>query len=270
MVLERMFAAFAKILPMFTLDNKVNVVPIYDPGDDLCFVFTVGLHKQNLPELLLVDVPVSKLNEFHPLIVGLIDMVKSGKGHHGYKLSWCEAEDSAEWYRVTTLHVMDPQDRENIIQSMGCFKTDADIILVKPIFDEWETATGPPPDGNIDIQKAIFCKWRAQRNADALTLGGNTFDMDSVTNNAPEYLRSSTNWDRDLSRAEVSYVRNHWDYMIRKGLAELCPIPKGPADSYTREVAEKLCEAPSRYNHGIKVVDGTYTWEIKLPYLSSK
>jgi hypothetical protein len=56
-------------------------------GDKSLLFFTVGLQRQNLPELPLAAVPVNKLNDLNPLTAGLIDKVNSGKGHDDYKLS---------------------------------------------------------------------------------------------------------------------------------------------------------------------------------------
>lgn len=237
-------------IPKMAPGNFV-VIPVADPGDPLCFMYTRGLHHFNRPELLAVDVPVKLLPEIR-YILGSIAVKSRDEGEkkifHGYK-----TELSGLW--ATTLVVTKESLRRQIIKSMGTCNRSAKICLVKPLFDDWKPIP-PVPKGKVHRQEAILSKWKTWRNAQGPPDESVTRKLENAL------LDPNRGWELcgDLTSREITLVRKHWDHFVRAGLAGLCFPP--PADAYLKTVAANIHLAPQRYRRGMKVAPGHFTWDI--------
>jgi hypothetical protein len=57
-----------------------------------------------------------------------------------------------------------------ILKATAALSNQQDAAILMPTLSSSnQVATGPPLDGNVVIQKAIFSKWQARRNADAVS-----------------------------------------------------------------------------------------------------
>lgn len=225
----------------------ITFVPV-DPRDKLCFIYSVGMHQQGLPELFAIDVPRAMVQKATYLLGLLVEAVKNpNKAFHGYKF-----ESENLW--LETLHVTKESQRKRIIRSMGhVTSTKARIIMVKPLWDVWET-TAPP----TIKQETILGKWRQYREEHPQE--PSSYEMPRCYH-LQQALRGS-DWKLPLTSKQIKYVENNKQYMMQTAFSELCfpNIQKGEA--FLEDVAANIHMAPERYPLGVKVAQGNYTWEI--------
>jgi hypothetical protein len=216
------------------------LITVCYPVHKLCFIYSHGEHSEGRPELLAVDVPNQKKQAVQKILMFLLGSSKAGKVSHCYKAEICG-------YGLTTLEVIHEYQRRALITCMDKASQSAKVVLVKPVFDKWEPSL-PIPGDKIDRQLAIFEKWHTWRNVH----GDEALER---------IFRSGSGWECNLTAKEVKFVRNNWEYMVREAVAELLGFPLDEADDYIETVATSLRLAPQRYNQGIKVAGGSYTWD---------
>lgn len=226
--------------------GNVTLVPICDPGDPLCFVYSRGLHNEDLPELFAIDIPIDMMDKIMRLMGMLIGNCRiPGKVFDGYKV---EAENV--W--METLDVTDEAQHRNIIRSMGLVNISARIRMVKPLWDTWETMPAP-----TIRQERILGKWRQYRE-----------DHPPRSRHEPKSalleraLLDDSEWQLYLTPKQIKHVNENRDYMVKMGLTELCFPDMDKAEAFLQDVSENIHLAPQRYRRGIKVAQGNYTWDI--------
>jgi len=224
--------------------NAVVLVPIMDPDDKLCFVYTRGLHSKGIPELFAIDIPVGMLGKVEELMTAVIKKSRTfpDKNFHGDKVG-CENLCGV------TFDVKKEYHRRQIIRSMGFCDISAKIRMVKPIFDVWETMAPP-----TFREEKILAKWRRYREA-------NGPSGSAVLEQA--LLSTSRTWELcELSSKQIKQVNENWPRFLRLGLGELCMPPLDKAEPFIKDVAANIHLAPQRYRLGTKVAQGNYTWDI--------
>jgi MYND finger len=218
------------------------LVNVLNPGHKLCYIYTHGEHSKGRPELLAVDVPVQKRLAVEKILMGLSGNSSQGKVRDCFKAEFYG-------YHVIILDVTHEHHRKALVKCMERSSPSQKIFLVKPFFDEWEQ-TLPVPGDKIDLQQAIIGKWYAwffahEDSALALEL----------------VFRSGKCWECDLTAKEVKFVRNNWEHTVREAVGEYFGLPHYAAADYIETVAMNLRLASQRYQEGIKVADGNYTWD---------
>lgn len=241
--------------------DGVDLHPVYfDAG--IGFLYTSGLFECGYPELLMVDLPSDKAQVAGELLCTLIDVSKQGKVSHGYKMEKDE-------YYLTAMEVTSPHQHLRLLWCMQQCHPNARIILVKPIWDEWEPISNAP-EGKRGLQDKILSKWVAQ----SLSIGFVRFLDGDHSNHAFHNLLcvssydalvkhpSSTNWASDLNMRETAYVEKHWNHFVRLGLADIAKMPLESLDRYVATVANNIHEIHYRYSNGMKLAPGSFSWTL--------
>lgn len=246
----------------------IEIISVRFPND-YYIVFTNGFHEEGLPEVLFVDVPQCYLQDASFIIFDLIFECKNGETRQRH--SNVQGLDRVQ---VATLDVMDPLDREQIIQFMlpEC-DPNARICLCKPKLDDWNVDppyTSNPPEGMECMRDGIFDTWRDQYDSTGFYryLDGNkeNSSQDNLVMVSPyqafvEYA-SVSDWDRNLTLKEKKYVSKHWDYFLRLALCAMGTIPAEASERYVKTVAANMGHAIRLYKEGLKVAPGSYVWDI--------
>jgi len=249
-------------MPNFIARSNVTVNPVRFIAGNLVLFYTSGLHESGYPELLMLDVPTDKIQTAGTIMATLIDVSKEGKVHHGYKME-------KDGYYVVALKVSSPYEHQRLVTCMQACNPNASIVLLKPIWDIWEPIT-EAPEGKKEMQESILSKWTAQSSS----IGFIRFlDSDKTNCRVANLLRvssydalvkhrSSTDWDCDLTSEEAIYAQKHWNHFVRVGLAEIAKFPEIAAERYIATVAENIYDVQSHYNHGVKLAEGAFSWDL--------
>ena len=241
--------------------DGVSLHPVYF-DDGIGFIYTSGLFESGYPELLMVDVPNEKVQVVGGILCTLIDVSKQGKISHGYKME-------TDGYYVTAMEVTSPHQHLRLLWCMQQCDPNARIVLVKPIWDEWEPISNAP-EGKRALQDKILSKWVAQ----SMSIGFIRFlDGDRSNHDMGNLLSvssydalvkhpSSTNWDSDLNKKETAYVEKHWNHFLRVGLADIAKMPAESLERYMATVATNIHEIHYRYSNGMKLAPGSFSWTL--------
>jgi hypothetical protein len=248
----------------------VMIIPVMGQGDPLCIIYTKGLfEKHGLPELLVIDVPVDRMQEMAYFVTHMAaylpEKAQAGKMYHGYKLEFEGIESFA-------VHAQSDRQREAFIGQMGMCNTHAQVIVLMPALGAWETeAPALPRDlkGKTHHVQSVITKWRQYRQME-YTITRFSFGELKKVPKAESLLRDILSGNvADASSALVPnwteqdavLVRENTDYLRQFALLELCCPDLVRLGLFLDEVASNLWLAPERYSRGEKVSQGNYRWE---------
>lgn len=255
-----------------TVNTNVLVIPDFSPDASLGFIYTHGLATLNLPELIMVDVPAEKESYYAGLIIGQLATISQARGEipDGFTTSF-----DNHW--LVALDVDNEEERLAFHRVMTYCDASARIMLIKPLFDEWQPLQDTP-EGKVILKRRILNKWKFQNETDGFLLWKDGNRENFSRKNVREVsvykafvLRSDcTNWDACLTDEEYEFAEKHWDYFVCLALAHFAQNPVQVFHKYITLVSKRIGKRNEYYKVGKKLTSEMYTWpRVTVPWAAN-